>query len=62
MGTVAAATLHGVWQSSDGAAQWSRLPLPEWVTRVYAVTVTGDETLWIAHGEGSAALGAQGEG
>ena len=53
MGTVAAATLHGVWQSSDGAAHWSRLPLPEWVTRVYAVTVTGDETLWIATSEGA---------
>jgi hypothetical protein len=52
-GTVAAATLRGVWQSNDAAAHWSRLPLPEWVTRVYAVTVTGDETLWIATSEGA---------
>jgi ligand-binding sensor domain-containing protein len=52
-GTVAASTLHSVWQSSDEAAHWSRLPLPEWVTRIYAVTVTDDDTLWIATREGA---------
>jgi hypothetical protein len=52
-GMVVASTLRGVWQSSDEAAHWSRLPLPEWVTRIYAVTITSDGTLWIATREGA---------
>ena len=50
---VVAATLRGVWESNDQAAHWSRLPLPEWVTRVYAVTVADDGTLWIGTREGA---------
>jgi hypothetical protein len=50
---VAAASLDGVWLSSDEAAHWSRLPLPAWVTRIYSVSLTGDGALWLGTREGA---------
>jgi photosystem II stability/assembly factor-like uncharacterized protein len=51
--TVAAATLRDVWYSSDEAAHWSRQAVPAWVTRIYSVTATNDDTVWIATREGA---------
>jgi len=51
--TVAASTLHEVWYSSDEGEHWSRQALPSWVTRIYSVTVSGDDELWIATREGA---------
>jgi photosystem II stability/assembly factor-like uncharacterized protein len=51
--TVAAATLRDVWCSTDEAAHWLRQPVPGWVTRIYSVTVAGDDAVWISTREGA---------
>ena len=51
--TVAAATLHQVWYSSDEGEHWWLQPLPPWVTRIYEVSVVGDDELWLATREGA---------
>lgn len=50
--TVAAATLRDVWYRSGNAPHWSRQPLPDWVTRIYAVAVASDDEIWAATREG----------
>jgi hypothetical protein len=51
--TVVAATLREVWRSDDNGAHWLRQPMPEWVSRVYSVTVAGDGGEWAATREGA---------
>ena len=51
--TVAAATLHQVWYSSDEGEHWWLQPLPPWVTRIYEVSVAGEDELWLATREGA---------
>ena len=51
--SVAAATMRSVWLSSDEGEHWSAQPLPKWVTRIYSVTVVGDDELWAATREGA---------
>jgi photosystem II stability/assembly factor-like uncharacterized protein len=51
--TVAATTLGSVWYSTDEGEHWSDRPLPSWVTRIYTVTVAGDDGLWLATREGA---------
>jgi hypothetical protein len=50
---VASASVGGVWYSPNYGQHWTRQPLPAGVTRVYSVTVTGDDTLWAATREGA---------
>jgi photosystem II stability/assembly factor-like uncharacterized protein len=49
---VAAASLHEVWYSADRGQSWSRQPLPAWVSRVYAVAMSGEDEIWAATREG----------
>ncbi len=62
--TAAAATLREVWLSGDDGAHWTHHPVPGWITRIYCVTVGGDDVPWIATREGALrwVRDAQGEG
>lgn len=51
--TVAATTLRDVWYSRDEAEHWSHQPVPQWVSRIYAVTVAGNNAVWIGTREGA---------
>ncbi len=50
---VAAASVRAVWYSANYGQHWTPQPLPPEVTRVYSVTVTGEDTLWAATREGA---------
>lgn len=50
---VAAASVHDVWYSPNFGQTWRRQLLPAGVTRVYSVTVTSDDALWVATREGA---------
>ncbi|MGA3126185.1 MAG: transcriptional regulator [Candidatus Korobacteraceae bacterium] len=50
---VASASVGEVWYSPNYGQHWTLQPLPAGVTRVYSVTVTGDDTLWAATREGA---------
>ena len=51
--TVAAASVNGVWVSANYAQHWLRQPLPPEVTRVYSVTVTQNDEIWLSTREGA---------
>jgi photosystem II stability/assembly factor-like uncharacterized protein len=51
--SVAAASLRDVWYSSDEAEHWVHQPVPGWVTRIYTVTVSEDDVVWISSREGA---------
>jgi photosystem II stability/assembly factor-like uncharacterized protein len=51
--TVAAASLRGLWYSSDEGDHWMRQPLPAWITRIYSVTIADDQAVWIGTREGA---------
>jgi photosystem II stability/assembly factor-like uncharacterized protein len=51
--TVAAASVSGVWVSADYAQHWLRQPLPPEVSRVYSVTITQDDEIWLSTREGA---------
>lgn len=50
---VVAASVSGVWLSANYAQHWLRQPLPPEVTRVYSVTVTHDDAVWVSTREGA---------
>jgi photosystem II stability/assembly factor-like uncharacterized protein len=50
---VAAASVREVWYSANYGQRWTRQSLPFEVRRVYSVTVTGENEVWAATGEGA---------
>ncbi len=50
---VVAASVSGVWVSANYAQHWLRQPLPPEVTRVYSVTITQDDAVWLSTREGA---------
>ncbi len=51
--TVVAASLRGVWYSQDEGEHWSQQALPNWVSRVYSVSIASDGAVWIGTREGA---------
>jgi len=50
---VVVASVSGVWVSANYAQHWLRQPLPPEVTRVYSVTITHDDAVWVSTREGA---------
>ncbi|HUN90132.1 MAG TPA: hypothetical protein VMU28_15135 [Terriglobales bacterium] len=52
-GTVTLATIKRAFVSHDDGRTWGALPIPEYVTGIYNITMAPDSTLWLSTREGA---------
>ena len=50
---VAVASLRGVWYSRNQHEHWLHPTLPEWISRIYSLTIASSGELWIGTREGA---------